>query len=78
VWKEQKQSLPVLLDGRNRLDGVEAAGMTIDVDVGTDADPHVKVRWRDVPNGPWYPNRGHRIAWRPFDPNALECRETAA
>jgi hypothetical protein len=55
VWKAQRHSQPVLLDGRNRLDAMELVGMEIRVDqVGTDLNPSVKL-FKRMPDGPWWP-----------------------
>jgi hypothetical protein len=44
VWKEQKHFPPQLLDGRSRLDALEAVGFAIEVEnVGTDADPAIRL-----------------------------------
>jgi hypothetical protein len=49
VWKAQKHFPPQLLDGRNRLDAMEAFGFTIDVEnVGTDSDPAIRL-WMEGP-----------------------------
>jgi hypothetical protein len=47
VWKEQKH-LPVqLLDGRSRLDAMEAVGIKIKIESsGTDADPQIRLSYR--------------------------------
>jgi hypothetical protein len=46
VWKQQKHFPPVLLDGRNRLDAMEAIGMGVEVEHGgTESDPCVRL-WR--------------------------------
>jgi hypothetical protein len=56
VWKAQKHSRPVLLDGRNRLDAMEAVGIEIRVDqVGTDLNPSVKLFKHMPPDGMWWP-----------------------
>src|SRR5262249_19902618 len=50
LWKAEKHSPPELLDGGNRLDGMEAAGFTITVEnVGTDADPAIRLWMRQSP-----------------------------
>ena len=49
VWKAQKHFPPQLLDGRNRLDAMEAFGFTIDAEnVGTDSDPAIRL-WMEGP-----------------------------
>ena len=56
VWKAQKHSRPVLLDGRNRLDAMEAVGIEIRVDhLGTDLNPSVKLFKHMPPDGMWWP-----------------------
>jgi len=51
LWKEQKHFPLQLLDGRNRLDAIEAIGSTIRVDnIGSDADPQIRL-WVCEPNG---------------------------
>jgi hypothetical protein len=48
VWKEQKDFEPQLLDGRNRLDAMEAVGLPICVEnAGTELDPAIKL-WNDA------------------------------
>ena len=50
VFKEQKHFPPALLDGRNRLDAIEAAGIAINVEsCGTDADPRIQFSCRAFP-----------------------------
>jgi hypothetical protein len=47
VWKEQKHFLPVLLDGRSRLDAMESIGLEIEVEsCGTEFDPQIKLSYR--------------------------------
>ena len=56
LWKEQKHFPPQLLDGRNRLDAIEAAGWTIRIEnVGTDADPAIRVSMRQSSKDMWWP-----------------------
>ena len=56
VWKAQKRSRPELLDGRNRLDAMEAVGIGIRVDYeGTERDPRVRLFKHVPPDGPWWP-----------------------
>jgi DNA-binding Lrp family transcriptional regulator len=56
VWKEQKQFPLKLLDGRNRLDAIEAVGFTIRVeDTGTDFDPAIRLWMRRSSNDMWWP-----------------------
>ena len=71
LWKNQKRFPPVLLDGRNRLDAMEAASIEIKVESrGTDANPHIKLwyrragvdnvsRQRDVQKKVWRRPRRH-------------------
>jgi len=50
LWKAEKHFPPELLDGRNRLDGLEAAGFTLTVEnVGTDTDPQIRLWMRQSP-----------------------------
>src|SRR5262249_43275026 len=50
VWKAQKHSPPELLDGRNRLDAMQAVGITVEVEnVGSDADPAIRLWMRQSP-----------------------------
>ena len=45
-----------LIDGRNRLDAMEAVGISIRVkNVGTDADPQIALSMRSSPNEIWFP-----------------------
>src|SRR5262245_47594660 len=56
LWKEQKHIRPKLLDGRNRLDGMEAAGIEIKVEpCGTDGDPDVQLAYRRSKAHMWMP-----------------------
>ena len=56
VWKAQKRSRPELLDGRNRLDAMEAVGIGLRVDYeGTDLNPCVRLFKHMPPDGPWWP-----------------------
>jgi hypothetical protein len=44
VWKDQKNASPELLDGRNRLDAIEAAGLAIEiVNIGPELDPSIRL-----------------------------------
>jgi hypothetical protein len=54
-WKDQKHFPPVLIDGRNRLDAMEAAGINIRAENdGTDGDPHITLWMRTAPNEMWF------------------------
>jgi ClpX C4-type zinc finger len=56
VWKKQKHFPPELLDGRNRLDGIEAAGLTIWVENrGTESDPAIRLSMRQSSKDMWWP-----------------------
>jgi hypothetical protein len=56
VFKEQKHSPPVLLDGRNRLAAMEAANIDIRIEsVGCDGDPRVELWFRLTDNDMWSP-----------------------
>ena len=73
VWKRQQNSAPELLDARSRLDGLEAAGMTVRVEqVGTEADPHVRLWYRESDRHVWFPIetvelRGDRPGGDPYE-----------
>ncbi|MBR0937421.1 ParB N-terminal domain-containing protein [Bradyrhizobium jicamae] len=56
LWKEQKDFEPVLIDGRSRLDAMEAVGIEIEVNsIGTDCDPNTRIMMRRAPLDLWYP-----------------------
>jgi hypothetical protein len=50
IWKAQKHFAPELLDGRNRLDAMQAVGIAIEVEnVGSDTDPAIRLWMRQSP-----------------------------
>ncbi|UPT87966.1 ParB N-terminal domain-containing protein [Bradyrhizobium barranii subsp. apii] len=68
VWKPQKDSPAQLLDGRNRLDAIQAAGITIYVEEGD--EQHITLYRRDAEDKWWristQANGGAEIGFDPY------------